>query len=376
MKKVIFLIFLILPYISFASAEPKISGKNAVAIEAKSGRILYEKDAFNKANIASTTKIMTAIIAIENNSLEDTVVISKKAALTGGSSVDLKENDEIKLSELLYGLMLNSGNDAAVAIAEHTSGNIDEFSKLMNEKAKELGAFNTNFVTPHGLDKDNHYSTAYDMAIIAKYALNNSTIKKIVSTQYYTMTFLNGKTKQLKNTNPLLSFYGGISGMKTGYTGLAGKCLVATAKRNEMEIIVVTLGEPSSKLRISDTVKILDYCFNNYKLYDLKKLYPITFSIPIKKANKKEIIPIYKNSLIMPLSNDEKENIHIKKYISTDLIAPIEINQYIGKIQFKVGNEVFGEIDLCSPYTIERSTLFEYYGNIFNTFLNFNQYIY
>lgn len=375
MKKIIFLITLLLFNTSLASTPPTISGKNAVAIEVNSGRILYEKNAFSQANIASTTKIMTAIIAIENNSLDDIVTISKKSAWTGGSSVDLKENDKIKLSELLYGLMLNSGNDAAVAIAEHTAGSIENFAKLMNEKAKELGALNTNFVTPHGLDTDEHYSTAYDMAIIAKYALKNPTIANLVSTQFYTMTFLDGKTKQLKNTNPLLSFYTGITGMKTGYTGLAGKCLVASAKRENLEIIVVTLGEPSSKLRINDTVKILDYCFENYKMYDLTKIYPINFSVKIKKSPKNSILPIYKNSLVLPLSTDERNNISIKKYIQSNLIAPIDINQYVGKIQFKIGTETLGEVEICSPYSVHRTTLTEYYGIVFSTFLDYNKYL-
>lgn len=376
MKKIIILIFLFFPYIALANVEPTISGKNAIAIETSSGRILYEKNAFTKANIASTTKIMTAIVAIENNSLDDIVTVSKKSAWTGGSSVDLKEGDKIKLSELLYGLMLNSGNDAAVAIAEHTSGSIEEFSLLMNEKAKEIGALSSNFVTPHGLDVNEHYSTAYDMAIISKYALNNPAISKLVSTQYYTMTFLDGKTKQLKNTNPLLSFYNGISGMKTGYTGLAGKCLVASAKRENFEVIVVTLGEPSSKLRITDTVKILDYCFNTYKIYDLRELFPITFSINIQKATKQNIIPIYKNSLYLPLTENEKENIIVRKFIKENLIAPIEMNEYLGKVQFKIGVDVLGEIELCSPYSISRTNLYEYYSIIFNNFLDFSKYIY
>lgn len=376
MKKILILIFLFFPYITLANTEPTISGKNAIAIETSSGRILYEKNAFTKANIASTTKIMTAIVAIENNQLDDIVVVSKKSAWTGGSSVDLKENDKIKLSELLYGLMLNSGNDAAVAIAEHTAGSVEEFSKLMNEKAKEIGALNTNFVTPHGLDVNEHYSTAYDMAIISKYALNNPVISKLVSTQYYTMTFLNGKTKQLKNTNPLLSFYNGITGMKTGYTGLAGKCLVASAKRDNFEVIVVTLGEPSSKLRITDTVKILDYCFNNYKIYDLRELFPITFSVNIKKSTKQNITPIYKNSLYLPITENEKENISVRKFIKEDLIAPIEMNEYLGKIQFKIGVDVLGEIELCAPYSISRTNLYEYYSIIFNNFLDFSKYIY
>jgi len=164
--------------------------------------------------------------------------------------------------------------------------------------------------------------------------------------------------------------------MKTGYTGLAGKCLVASAKRENFGIIVVTLGEPSSKLRISDTVKILDYCFNNYKIYDLTKLYPITFSVNVKKSTKSNIAPIYKNSLLLPLSNDEKENIRIKKYTNKNLIAPIEMNQNIGKVQFKIGVEVLGEVEICSPYSIYRTNLTEYYKLIFNTYLNFNEYIY
>ena len=220
-KTIVIFLFLTLFNVSTSYAIPSISAKNAIAIEASTGRIIYEKDANTKVPMASTTKIMTAIIALEENLLTDTVVVSNNAAWTGGSSVDLKKGDEIQLSELMYGLMLNSGNDAAIAIAEHTSGTFEEFAKLMNEKAKEIGAFNTNFVTPHGLDSPEHYSTAYDMAIIAKYALNNPAIRKLVSTSHYTMKFKNGKTKQLSNTNPLLSFYQGANGVKTAWPGNA-----------------------------------------------------------------------------------------------------------------------------------------------------------
>ncbi len=370
------ILLIFIPSIVLAKAPPTISGKNAVAIETSSGRIIYEKNAFDTANIASTTKIMTAVVTIENNSLDEIVTVSKNAANTPGSSVDLKENDKIKLSELLYGLMLNSGNDAAVAIAEHTSGSVSEFAELMNKKAVEIGALNTHFVTPHGLDRDFHYSTAYDMAIIAQYALKNPIIQKLVSTQYYTMSFINGKYTNLKNTNPLLSFYQGITGMKTGYTGLAGKCLVASAKRDGLEIIVVTLGEPSSKLRISDTVKILDYCFENYKMYDLRELYPINFSINVKKAIQNSFIPVYSEGVYLPLSEDEKESIKIKKYIDKDLIAPINANKNIGKVQFKIGEDVLGEVELSTPHKIERINLAQYYGIVLGTFLDFEKYIY
>lgn len=374
-KKILLLVLILLSINSFSSAIPEISAKNAIAIETSSGRIIYEKDAYKKASVASTTKIMTAIAAVENNLLDDTVIISNKAAWTGGSSVDLKEGDEIKLSELLYGLMLSSGNDAAVAIAEHTSGTVEEFAELMNKKAQELGALNTHFVTPHGLDTDNHYSTAYDMAIIAKYALNNPVISKLVSTSHYTMTFLDGKKKQLSTTNPLLSFYEGSNGVKTGYTGMAGRCLVASAKRENMQIIAVLLGEPSSSARRNDAAKILDYCFNNYKLYDLKELYPINFSINLLKCEKNNIRPIYEASLILPLTKDEKESITVKKIFDSEIVAPVTINQQLGKIQFLLKNEFIGEINLIAPYSLKKLNVFEYLKILGNSYLNYFEYI-
>lgn len=376
MKKIIVLIFLIFPIITFADAKPVISGHNAIVIERNSNRILYEKKGFEKAYIASTTKIMTCIIAIENNDLKSIVKISKKAAQTGGSDVGLKENDEIVLSELLYGLMLRSGNDAAVAIAEHTAGNIEEFAKLMNKKANELGTFSTNFVTPHGLDTDNHYSTAYDLAIITNYALKNETFKEIVSTTYHTMTFLNGKTKELKNTNPLLFSYPGTTGVKTGYTGLANRCLVVSTKQNDMELIAVTLGEPSSKLRISDTSKLLNYCFENYKLYNITKLYPQNSLISVKKSIEKNIIPTYEKELIIPLTQQEQQNITLRKYIPNEINAPVKQNEKIGKVQFTLNDEILGEINLVSPKDISRRNITNYYSSLLSEFFNYSNYLY
>lgn len=374
-KTLIILLVSICINLSICYATPSISAKNAIAIEASTGRILYEKNPNEKVPMASTTKIMTAIVALEQNLMDDTVIVSNNAAWTGGSSVNLKTGDEIELNELMYGLMLNSGNDAAVAIAEHTSGTVLEFAKLMNEKAKELGAFNTNFVTPHGLDSPEHYSTAYDMAIITKYALNNPTLRKLVSTSHYTMKFKNGKTKELSNTNPLLSFYQGANGVKTGYTGLAGKCLVASAKRGDMEIIAVLLGDPSSKARINDSVKVLDYCFNNYKLYDLRELYPLNFSITIKKGICSNVKPIYQSSLFLPLTNTEKNNIITRKILRENITAPIEINEPLGTIQFLISNETVAEINILAPYTIERLSIIEYIKKIGNSYLNYPNYI-
>ncbi|MBP3285203.1 MAG: D-alanyl-D-alanine carboxypeptidase [Clostridia bacterium] len=376
MKKIIWILFLLFPIVSFADTTPSISGYHAIVIERNSHRILYEKKAFDKAYIASTTKIMTCIVALENNDLNSVVKVSKKAAGTGGSDVGLKENDEIALSELLYGLMLRSGNDAAVAIAEHTAGSVEEFANLMNQKAVELGALSTHFVTPHGLDTDNHYSTAYDMALIADYALHNETFQKLVSTTFYTMTFKNGKTKELKNTNPLLFSYPGITGVKTGYTGLAGRCLVASAKQNGMELIAITFGEPSSKLRIADTTKLLNYCFSNYSLCNITELYPAQFSVPVKKSLEKTILPIYESDLILPLTEKEKQNLTIQTYLPDEVNAPVEVNQEIGKIQFLLNDEILGELNLLCPRNIKKKTTKDYYFSILTEFLNYSDYLY
>lgn len=367
---------MLFPIVSFADTTPTISGHHAVVIERNSNRILYEKKAFDKAYIASTTKIMTCIVALENNDLNSIVKVSKKAARTGGSDVGLKENDEIVLSELLYGLMLKSGNDSAVAIAEHTAGSVEEFAKLMNKKAIELSALSTNFVTPHGLDTDNHYSTAYDLAIITNYALQNPTFKKLVSTTYHTMTFKDGKTKELKNTNPLLFSYPGITGVKTGYTGLANRCLVASAKQNNMELIAVTLGEPSSKLRISDTTKLLNYCFKNYSLCNITDLYPAQFTIPLQKSLEKNIIPIYESDLIIPLTDQEKQNVTLQSYFPEEINAPVKAKQEVGKVQFLLNDEILGEVNLLCPKNIKKKNTKDYYFSLISEFFNYSNYLY
>lgn len=186
-----------------STLEPNISSKNAIIFDRNSKITLYEKNPFQEVAIASTTKIMTCILALENADLSDTITISKKAAAVAGSTLGLKENMKLTLNDLLYGLMLRSGNDCAIAIAEHISGSTENFSFLMNKKAKELGLKNTNFVTPHGLDNEEHYSSAYDLALLTDYALNNDTFKKMVSTKRITINF-NGYQKELINTNELL----------------------------------------------------------------------------------------------------------------------------------------------------------------------------
>ena len=207
---------------------------------------------------------MTAIVIIENYNLDETIEISKKAAGTGGSRLGLKSGDKITIRDLLYGLMLRSGNDAAVALAEYASGDIKEFAKLMNKKAIELNLVNTHFETPHGLDSDEHYTTAYELALLSNYALNNKIFAQIVGTKEYTIT-INGYPKQLSNTNELLGNLNGVYGIKTGFTNGANRCLVTACKRNNMDIICVVLGADTKKFRTQDSIKLINYIFENFK---------------------------------------------------------------------------------------------------------------
>lgn len=361
------ILFLFTPSLSITK-KPTVNATAAIAIDSNSLRVLYEKNAFTKKPMASTTKIMTIIVAIENNSLDEIVTISKKAAGTGGSSANLVAGKKIKLEELLYGLMLKSGNDAAVAIAEHTAGTVLEFAKLMNEKAIEIGALNTNFVTPHGLDTNNHYSTAYDMAIIAAYALKNPIIAKIVNTSEKNMHFEDGSSVYLSNTNKLLSLYAGADGIKTGYTGMAGRCLVGSATQNNWQVITVVFGEPTSSSRLNDTIKLLDYCFDNYSQIDLCTIYNPNFKINIEKGEKDKISLKYETPLLIPLTEQEKKAVTIRKSYSLELVAPINENQTVGKIDFMLNGTLLGSIKLLSNEKVEKLNYKDYYSILLDNF--------
>jgi D-alanyl-D-alanine carboxypeptidase (penicillin-binding protein 5/6) len=222
-----------------------VGAQGAVLMEQKSGRVLYEKDAHTKRRIASITKIMTGILAIESGKMNQYVKVSEQATRAEGSSVYLKPGEKIKLNDLVYGLMLRSGNDTAVAIAEYIGGSVDGFALLMNQKAREIGMVNTHFSNPHGLDDhENHYSTAYDMALLMRYAMQNKTFQKISGTKLYKAPNpTENWDREWKNKNRLLSKYQYCTGGKTGFTKLAKRTLVTTAKKGDMELIAVTLND-------------------------------------------------------------------------------------------------------------------------------------
>ncbi len=251
--------------VSAEGASPSVSAKAAVLVEQSTGEVLWGKNETQKLPMASTTKIMTAIVALEHGTLSDLVTVSKAAAYTEGSSMYLHVGEQLSLESLLYGLMLNSGNDAAIAIAEHISGSVPAFAALMNQTAKKIGAKNTSFQNPNGLDAEGHYTTAYDLALITRYGMEKEQFREIVKAKTKTVD-LDGKPngRVLSNHNKMLKFYPGCDGVKTGFTKKSGRCLVSSATRDGMQLIAVTLHAPDDW---QDHTNLLNYGFDTYQLW-------------------------------------------------------------------------------------------------------------
>ncbi len=338
---------------------PTVEAAAAVAMEMESGRVLYEKNAYVKRAMASTTKIMTAIIALEKGRLDDIVEVSRNAAGVRGSTIHLKAGEKLTLKELLYGLMLNSGNDASIAIAEHIGGSVEGFCNMMNEKAIELGAKNTNFKTPHGLDAPEHYTTAYELANITRYAMNNTEFTKIVSTKQANIT-----GRSLHNTNELLGSFSGINGVKTGYTGQAGRCLVTSATRNGMQVITVVLGAGSRALRAGSSRNILEYAFNSYRFYELLKSGETIGHVPVIKGKEENVSLAAKEAIRLPLREDEYAE--LKREIETVEIlnAPVYENIESGRIRFVLKDKVIAQSDIVTSSDVGRKKYLDYLYDI------------
>lgn len=301
--------------------EPETYSKHIICMERSTGEVLYEKDAYTQTAMASTTKILTCIIALENCDMTETVEISSKAAHTGGSTLGISAGSTMTMESLIYGLMLRSGNDCAVAIAEHIGGSIEEFAEIMNEKAKALGLVNSHFVTPHGLDNDDHYSTAYDMAILTNYALNNDKFREIVGVKTTTI-MIGNSPRTISNTNELLGNVDGVYGVKTGFTGNAGRCLITSCRKGNLDIIIVVLGADTKKIRGLDTRNIITYIFANYEMVDTYDLVKEAFdnfcknkNITVKKSlSTTELMIRDKESYVYPINKNEIKNLKTAIY--------------------------------------------------------------
>ncbi|WP_010530857.1 D-alanyl-D-alanine carboxypeptidase family protein [Lentibacillus jeotgali] len=308
-------------YPNTGQANPGVSANNAVLMEQSSGRVLFERQAHEQQPIASITKIMTAIIAIESGELNETVTVSNRAVNAIGSSIYLENGEKIKLKDLVYGLMLRSGNDAAVAISEHVGGSMEGFVHLMNQKAEWLGMTNTSFDNPHGLDSDNHYSTAYDMALLMRYAMDNETFREVTKTESYKSE---NRAYSWKNKNKLLTgMYEHTNGGKTGFTRIAGRTLVSSALKDDMELIAVTLDGPDDW---RDHIGMFEWGFDNFDMTTIDQkgetIYQMTDS-----GNR--VTGYLHQNITLPLQKNEQEDIESKSFILQD--NPGAAEDVIGK---------------------------------------------
>lgn len=325
-----------------------VSASSAILIDAQSGKVLFEKNSQKILSMASTTKIMTAVVAIESGSLERTVIISKESVGIEGSSIYLCEGEKLTLEQLLYALMLSSANDAATAIAIAVAGSEAAFSDMMNDTATKIGLTSTHFDNPHGLDSENHYTTAYDLAKLSSYALKLPKFKAIVSTYKHQIP-LAGKenARLLVNHNKLLRSYEGIIGVKTGYTKRSGRCLVSAAERNGLVLIAVTLNAPDDW---KDHKSMLDYGFDNYESVDLTVSEGV-LTIPVVSGTKASVICSQQENLSSLLPKDHGAII-CRTELKRFTYAPVSRGEKVGQIIYFCDGEEIGRCDVIANHQV------------------------
>lgn len=368
---------------SNVSELPKTNSRRYIVYDRISKSMIIGKNEDIKSAMASTTKIMTTIVILEKADLNETVTVSAKAGGTGGSRLGLKRGDKASVRDLLYGLMLRSGNDAAVALAEHVGGSVKEFAELMNEKAIELGLTNTHFVTPHGLDDANHYTTALELAKLTDYAMDNETFAKIVGTKSTTI-YINNQSRQINNTNELLGVLNGVVGVKTGFTNNAGRCLVTETKRNNMDIITIVLGADTKKDRTKDSVNLIEYTFSKYKMYNLEEQIIEEFN-KWKNINEKRILIIKGKTsnpklalgaiekATIPICDNDKIEYSINAL--TEIEAPVEQWNVMGTLTVKLNGEILENIDIVNINEVQKRDWKDYFKIVLNTYGNWKNFI-
>lgn len=358
------LVILFVPGKAFA-----LSAQSAVVIDAQMGRVIFEQNAYEKGEPASTTKIMTALVAIENAKLDKTVKVSKKAASVEGSSIWLEKGEKITLENLLYGLMLSSGNDAATAIAEGISGSEKKFVKLMNEKAEEIGLKNTHFYNPHGLNSEQHYTTAYELALIAREALKNPVFAKIVSTKKQTIPW-EGHTysRTLTNHNKMLSLYEGADGVKTGYTKSSGRTLVSSATKNGVQLIAVTLNSPDDW---NDHKELLDYGFERCESKIITPTGQTVRSVPVENGLKASVNAVTDKNLTAVIVEGDTNKIKVKYTgLPSSVKAPVSKGDVLGKAVMYYDGKVIDSVDIVAFESVKEQPKKSIFKIIIDFFIN------
>ncbi len=368
MKKIIFILITGLLFTTNvqANTDMTVNSKSAILMESSTGEIIYEKNSKEQLAPASMTKIASMLLvmeAIDNGkiSLNDTVTISKNAASMGGSQIFLEEGEVYKVSELLKGVAIASGNDAVVALAEKVAGSEDAFVKMMNDKCAELGCTNTSFQNPHGLDEENHYSTAYDMAILARELLKYEDILNYTKIYEEYLERNDGTKTWLVNTNKLIRYYPGVDGLKTGFTDLAGYCLTSTAIKNDLRLISVVMNASTSEGRSEDTVNMLNYGFNTYKLFLIKEKDVSLGKVEITNG-KEEMIDVYlKNDATDLQKITDSNKTYEFKIMIDEITAPFKAGDVVGKAQI-IDNEdsIVDEVDIIVKEDVNKANFLDY----------------
>lgn len=382
-KKIIYilLIFLILPFLmanfSFASEQLETYSAADLIVESSTGKIIYEKNSREKRYPASTTKVMTALLTLEKCNLSDIATVSADAIIlpSGYSNANLQAGEQISIENLLYALLVKSANEAATVLAEHIAGSVENFSNMMNERAKELGCENTHFVNANGIHNEDHYTTAYDLFLITKEAMKNETFRKIVSTPSYTLPATNKyptADRYLKNTNDLIRvnkstradnyYYQYAIGVKTGYTKEAKNCLISASNKDGLEFISVVLGAGSTENGLSerylDTIKMFNYAYDNYENATIKNRDEIIDTTEIKNGTKetKDLKLSLKDDLIAFVPKDfDSNNLSYKINLNDNLFAPIITGDTVGTVTYTV-NDIDYTIDLLAGSTVYEKT--------------------
>ncbi len=368
MKKIILKTLIFMLLLSPKAHALSLSAESACMIIADTNQVIFEKNAYEKMPMASTTKIMTAILALENSSPDDLVTVSRNAAGVEGSSIYLEKDDKIRMEDLLYGLMLNSGNDAAVAVSEYISGNPLVFAEGMTALSQKIGAKNTSFKNPNGLDEEGHFTTAYDLSIISSYALENPDFKRIVSTKEKSAKINNGDIMYFSNHNKLLSMYEGAIGIKTGFTKKSGRCLVSAAERNGITLIAVTLNAPDDW---NDHMAMFDYGFSNCQLTPI-----ISKDTSIKTLyteDNQEISCLLEEDITIPTFKNTLPQSEVVTHLPKSISKTILKGEKIGEADILVNGNILKTVDIISDRDVynnpKKKTFISEFSKIFKLFL-------
>lgn len=368
MKKIIFILISLFSFIfikNVSAVEMDISAKSAILVDFNTGKVLYSKNENEPLAMASMTKVMSMLLIMEkidDGSLkyDDIVEISTESSSMGGSQIFLNPGDKYKVIDLLKGVAMASANDAVVALAEKTYGSKEHFIEAMNKKAESLGLKNTHFVNVHGLDEEGHYSSAYDMSVMARELLKHEKILDFTRVYEEYLTKPDGSQIWLVNTNKLVRFYDGVDGLKTGFTQNAGYCLTATGKKNNLRLISVVMGEESIEKRSSDTVKLLNYGFNTFKVNLIKNKSEILGKVNVQKGKKENVDVVLVNDLIELLNASDKPSNYKFKILVDKITAPVKKGDVIGKVKVLNDNGILiSQVDITINENVLKANLWD-----------------